>query len=265
MADNDPNNDEYTFSEFDSLDNDPIDPGLDKSSEPRLGGHEPKKDIKRNALIALGLIFFAVMMYKLIGYLFFSPKEKVEQDTITPISTASTTVKPTVPAALTTTPVQQVPVAVIASDDGLKQKVSAIELSQQGVRNDVNAVSQQVNSVNNNVSNLNAQIENLNQVISTLSNQLTKQSEEISVLMARTQPRPVKKPIVKRAHTPAISYYLQAVIPGRAWLIGTNGSTLTVREGTIITGYGTVKLIDSLQGRVLTSSGRVIRFSQADS
>lgn len=262
MADNDPNNDEYSFSEFDSLDNDPLDPGLDKT---RLGGHEPKKDIKRNALIALGLILFAVVMYKLIGYLFFSPKEKVEQATITPISTASTSVKPAVPTAITTKPIQQVPVALIASDDGLKQKVSAIELSQQGVRNDVNAVSLQVNSVNNNVSNLNAQIENLNQVISTLSNQLAKQSEEISVLMIRTQPRPVKKSAVKRVHTPAISYYLQAVIPGRAWLIGTNGSTLTVREGTIITGYGTVKLIDSLQGRVLTSSGRVIRFSQADS
>ncbi|HAF87135.1 MAG TPA: type IV secretion protein IcmG, partial [Legionellales bacterium] len=61
------------------------------------------------------------------------------------------------------------------------------------------------------------------------------------------------------------SYYIKAVIPGRAWLIAANGSTLTVSEGTNIKGYGMVKLIDSTQGRILTSSGRVIRFSQQDS
>lgn len=265
MADNDPNNDEYTFSEFDSLDNDPLDPGAGKTPETRFNQSEPKKDIKRNALIALGLIIFAILMYQLIGYLFFSTKEPVEQASITPINTQNITPSTTTTAPAKIIPVQQVPATVIASDDGLKQKVTAIELSQQGVRNEVNSVSQQVSAVNNNVSNLNTQIENLNQVITNLSNQLAKQSDEISVLMARTQPRPIKKTIVKRPAMPAVSYYLQAVIPGRAWLIGTNGSTLTVREGTIITGYGTVKLIDSLQGRVLTSSGRVIRFSQADS
>ena len=58
---------------------------------------------------------------------------------------------------------------------------------------------------------------------------------------------------------------MQAVIPGRAWLIANNGSTITVREGTPIPGYGIAKIIDPIKGRVMTSSGKEIRFSQDDS
>jgi len=67
------------------------------------------------------------------------------------------------------------------------------------------------------------------------------------------------------AATPPAQYFLQAIIPGRAWLISTNGDTVTVREGTRISSYGVVRFIDAKRGRVLTSSGQVIRFSQEDS
>ena len=63
----------------------------------------------------------------------------------------------------------------------------------------------------------------------------------------------------------AVYYYIQAVIPGRAWLVSSQGLTITVREGTSVPGYGIVKLIDPNQGRILTSSGRTITFSQQDS
>lgn len=147
----------------------------------------------------------------------------------------------------------------------MKQKVASIEATQQTVQTEVSSVNQQVGNVNNNVNALSAQIAKLNQVISDLSNQVAKQSEEINVLMERTKPKLIKRIIHVQPPAPQINYYINAVIPGRAWLIGTNGSTLTVREGSKIEGYGVVKLIDSLQGRVLTSSGRVIRFSQDDS
>lgn len=161
--------------------------------------------------------------------------------------------------------VQQQPPAVQENDTALQQKVASIEASQQTVQSEVSSMSQQVGNVNNNVNALNAQITKLNQMITDLNTQVVKQSEVINVLMERTKPKPVKRVVRVRTVAPQIIYYINAVIPGRAWLIGTNGSTLTVREGTKIAGYGTVKLIDSMQGRVLTSSGRVIRFSQEDS
>ncbi|HAU1959604.1 TPA: type IV secretion protein IcmG, partial [Legionella pneumophila] len=196
--------------------------------------------------------------------MFFSDKSKqvTSQPAIPPVTQVAT---PQPVQTIPTTPIQQVqPATVVEDDSDLKKKVSAIEMSQQSLRSEVNALSEQINAVNNNIKNLNAQIVNLNQIIGNMSNQIARQSEVINVLMVRTTPKKVVK-ISRPAVAARVIYYIQAVIPGRAWLIGSNGSTLTVREGSKIPGYGIVKLIDSLQGRILTSSGQVIKFSQEDS
>ena len=269
MADNDQNNDEYKFAELDSLDNESMehDAGLHPSAASGQGPYMERTNVKRNALIVIAIIILAMVLYKLSGVLF-PGKSNVEstQSSVTPITPITPQpVKSEIAATPTPVIVEPQPQTVVStSDNDLKQKVSTLEQSQQNVRAEVNTVGQQVGTVNNNVNNLNNQIVKLNQVIENLSNQVAKQSEEISILMARSQPKPPKT-VKYRIKTQPLVYYIQAVIPGRAWLIGTNGSTLTVREGTKIAGYGTVKLIDSLQGRVLTSSGHIIRFSQADS
>ncbi|BCA94126.1 type IV secretion system protein IcmG [Legionella antarctica] len=267
MADNDQNNDEYQFAELDALDNESMqdESSLNSATSSTQGRYSESKNVKRNALIAVGVLVLAMVIYKIVGWIY-SGKTDVDssQTTVTPI--AQVTPQP-VQTTITPTPVptiQQPQPVVTKSDTELRQKVSAIELSQQTVRAEVSSVGQQVGTVNNNINNLNAQIANLNQVIGNLSTQVAEQSAEINMLMSRYKPKPVKR-VTPHIRVQRIVYYIQAVIPGRAWLIGSNGSTLTVREGTKIAGYGTVKLIDSMQGRVLTSSGQVIRFSQEDS
>ncbi|HAT1822400.1 TPA: type IVB secretion system protein IcmG/DotF [Legionella pneumophila] len=267
MAEHDQNNDEYKFAELDSYDMDQAgESDLDSQASYQSGkeGLTRKKDIKRNALIAIGVVIFIMVMYKIIGWMFFSDKSKqvTSQPAIPPVTQVAT---PQPVQTIPTTPIQQVqPTTVVEDDSDLKKKVSAIEMSQQSLRSEVNALSEQINAVNNNIKNLNAQIVNLNQIIGNMSNQIARQSEVINVLMVRTTPKKVVK-ISRPAVAARVMYYIQAVIPGRAWLIGSNGSTLTVREGSKIPGYGIVKLIDSLQGRILTSSGQVIKFSQEDS
>ncbi|KTD05940.1 Component of the Dot/Icm secretion system [Legionella gratiana] len=276
MADND-QNDEYKFAELDSLENESIENTeySPKSSTPTgQGGMEPRKNIKRNALIAVGVVVFIMLMYKFIGGMFFGKTNNVPTDaSITPAPVAEVTPPPQ-PQQPPQTEIPQEPIQpiqpqiqqpVVQESKELQQKVASIEATQQTVQSEVSSVNQQVGNVNNNVNALSAQITKLNQVISELSNQVAKQSEEINVLMERTKPKLIKRIIHVQPAAPQIIYYINAVIPGRAWLIGTNGSTLTVREGSKIEGYGVVKLIDSLEGRVLTSSGRVIRFSQEDS
>ena len=111
-------------------------------------------------------------------------------------------------------------------------------------------------------------IEALDQMVVSLNNKIDSQSREVMALQAQkapvvSKPKPIKhKPVSQAQKT---KYFLQAVIPGRAWLIAENGSTLTVRDGSLIAGYGIVRLIDPNQGRVITSSGQVIQFSQTDS
>jgi len=273
MADNDQNNDEYKFDELDSFDNESMETIETDSTSSKLAGQEvpQKKDVKRNALIAVGLIIFVMVLYKIIGSMFFgkSGQESAKQS-IPPV--VQETPHQPIPAEVTPQPiqpeqpVQPVQSVVQESDSVLKQKVSDIEVNEQNIRTEISTVGEQLGNVNGNVSNLNAQITKLNHVVGDLADQMKKQSEVIAVLMERTKPKPIRRRPIRQNDTyqPPL-YYINAVIPGRAWLISTNGSTLTVREGTKIEGYGIVKLIDSMQGRVLTSSGRVIRFSQEDS
>lgn len=269
MADND-QNDEYKFDEHDPLDNDSQEHDIYSASDTTSSEQSPeppKRDVKRNALIAVGLIVFIIVMYKIMSG-FFSEKKStdVTKASINPAPiTATQPLQTEIPPE--PLPVQEVPAVVPDNNSALKQQVDSIQTSEQNLQSQVSSMSDQMNNINTNVESLSSQVSKLNQVISDLSTLVNKQSEEISVLMLRTQPKPIS---VRRIHSPrhaltANIYYINAVIPGRAWLIGTNGSTLTVREGTLIPGYGMVKLIDSMQGRILTTSGRIIKFSQADS
>lgn len=62
-----------------------------------------------------------------------------------------------------------------------------------------------------------------------------------------------------------IQYFLQAIIPGRAWLISSEGETVTVSRGTPLGSYGRVSFIDAASGRVLTSTGQTIIFKPDES
>lgn len=271
MADND-QNDEYKFAELDSFDHDSMDNmdfGSDEQKPPTQEPKPIKNDVKRNAMIVVGLVVFAMIMYKLLGGLF-SGKKSTTQNELppAPVTATNTTsqpqaIQPIAPQPIQ--PIQPVQTATVENNSGLTQKVEAIETNQQNVQSQVSSMNEQVGNVNNNVTNLSNQIAKLNQTIGDLTIQLNRQSEVINILMERTKPKVVRRPQRAYNYGPANIYYINAVIPGRAWLIGTNGSTLTVREGTKIAGYGVVKLIDSMEGRILTSSGRVIRFSQTDS
>ena len=64
---------------------------------------------------------------------------------------------------------------------------------------------------------------------------------------------------------PAPVYYLQAVLPGRAWLQSSLGQTQTVRVGDLLRGYGAVTAINAEKGVVQTSSGKRIEYGRDDS
>jgi len=60
---------------------------------------------------------------------------------------------------------------------------------------------------------------------------------------------------------PARSYYVQAIIPGRAWLKANNGQIITVGLGDSIPGFGQVTLIDPQNGMVRTNAGMAINYA----
>lgn len=272
MADNDKNNDEYEFSELDSFDEHSMDE--DSSSKPstsKPASLSDGRDVKRNAFIAVMVIILAMVIYKLVGWFHVGKNNhnKSDQALITPAQPISPPIPRSIPQSVRQIPVLPAapPVVKMVADSSnaeLKERLSTVETSQEAFRTEVTSLTEQIRTVNNNINDLNTQMATLKQLIADLSNQVNKQAEGIRLLSIRLQPKPVRRVLHRMIMQPVV-YYIQAVIPGRAWLIGSNGSTLTVREGTEIAGYGMVRLIDSLQGRVLTSSGRVIKFSQEDS
>ncbi len=274
MADKDQYNDEYQLADPDATGSDSMESGLEFGDESKPYKERTPANankIIRNACIAVGIFFLIVVLYKVLGAIF-STKEQIIKTSVTAVSAPQPDTEPVY------TPPPPQPVSVLPSTSiapsvnrQVETQLSAVETNQQAMHTEVSAMSNQLAGMNNNVNTILAKMAELNRVIDTLQTQVSVQSHEIDRITHHAQQmkhaRHVKnmKPMGKNSTDVVLKYYLQAVIPGRAWLIATNGATLTVREGTLIQGYGMVKLIDSSQGRVLTSSGQVIRFSQADS
>lgn len=220
--------------------------------------------IQRNALMGVGVLLALVFVYKFIGLFFSHPSETKPK-----LDTFATTQSQPKPKPL---PVQAPPTqpAEVTLKPEVSQKLMALESSQQGVRGDIADMNAQLNGLQSTIQDLSSQLSNINNTLQSLNQKLDAQMQSMQLLEARLVAKPqVSRPVhhhVKKMRSEATLYYIQAVIPGRAWLISANGRhTLTVREGTRLPGYGVVQLIDPNQGRVLTSSGQTIKFSQQDS
>jgi len=251
MADQSQDSEEYQFTDPDD--------SIDESSTVSQAGADTTVPAASNLamdtsqrvrVIVIGVISIVVLvvLYKLIVAVFHGKKEVIQ---------------PVAPPAITqaqpfvTTPTPQ------PADAKVMQTLSELDASQQNTQTEISNLNNQLSGVTGQLNDLSAKISALNQIVVTLGDKVDQQSQQIVQVMERTKPKIVRR--VTPNKLPSQHYTMQAVIPGRAWLIAKDGSTLTVREGTIIAGYGIVQRIDPMQGAVFTSSGRMIRFSQEDS
>lgn len=275
MADNEQINDDYQFTEID-----PLNPSSYEEPQVEAGEKTPVKSkfpsfigdssVKQKAILVV-IIFIGLS----IGYKFFgaylglknvnkdeieaTPPAPIEAPVPTPIPKPAVTQENIAPKA------NPEPISDVSQNQEMSQKISNLSAGQEVIRTDISALSSQVASINTNLQDLAKKIENMNGLLTSMNEKLDIINQEI----VKVQPKPRVERIVRPRvpYTPVIvsKYYIQAVIPGRAWLVSTQGNTITVREGSIVPGYGRVTLIDPNQGRVLTTSGKIIKFSQQDS
>ncbi len=262
MANNDPNNDEYKLDDLDLLASEP-----EEELEPEeLGGDSAEKNTSntsdtfqlwenpaiRKALVIFGGFILFLLVYKTLHFLFGG---KSTENKIVPV--AQQTQKPT--------PLQQ-PMSINMKADRVTEKLAVLEQNQQSAQSSLQNLNDQISSMNTAMSDMTSKMNALSASLASVSQQLETQTQEIERLVAmntkRIRPIHVSKP---RGFRESVMYSLQAIIPGRAWLIASDGTSITVREGSTVAGYGIVKGIDAERGRVLMSSGRVIKFSQVDS
>ena len=257
MANNDNNNDEYQLDDLDLLATEPGDQFKPEPMESVSKAKQPafiQNLTLPKVLIALGCIVLLMFCYLFIGS-FISRSKSTGQAEIIPIAPMKKVTPRPLQTMLPRTP----------EEPQLNQKLSRLEEDQKSISTDVLSINNQLSGVSTTVNTIATKMADLNGLIVTLNERIEMQSRDIERLHAAARRPKRTRSTIKLSGEQAAVYALQAVIPGRAWLIAGNGMTLTVREGTSIAGYGVVKLIDPKQGRVITSSGQIIRFSQTDS
>jgi intracellular multiplication protein IcmG len=115
-----------------------------------------------------------------------------------------------------------------------------------------------INTLEAGLTDINAKFATLVNVMQNLNNQLAQQQNQVQLLLARQtaiQKSTLKKGVAK--------YTIQAMLPGRAWLITNSGSVMSVRLGEQLPGYGTIDTMDPVEGKILTSSGRIIEYKDS--
>lgn len=134
----------------------------------------------------------------------------------------------------------------------LANQIQKLQENNAALAKQVTELTQKISQVGTSVSSLNTQFGSLDQKFAQA--QAMKQqsiAQESNAAAANSgQPLAVGQ-----------KYFVEAVVPDRAWLQSKDGKTITVTKGDAIPGFGRVVSIDVYSGDVLTSSGKVVQYS----
>lgn len=132
-------------------------------------------------------------------------------------------------------------------------------------------LSDQLSQLSNSSTALNQQVDTLSATLSAMSEQVryltqVQQQEALKAKAAKVHAHNAK---VKKRHaevkrwTAKPKYYIEALIPGRAWLKSVDGETITAQVGDTLPVYGRILTIDVKRGVLTTSSGKIVRYAES--
>jgi len=258
MVEDDNDNAEYQLSDDDETIYEPEEehPSTDDSSKPKQ--EKPGKPSKKRAFLAIIVIIVVIFVgYRLIRSI--SSKKKISQVSSVSSVVKTTPIKKTLPVVVKTTP-EQVPSSVTKDIAQLRQGMTAMETlkkqqsdtqtSLQGFHQKISSIDERMNNLQNLTQGMANQVKKVQQI------QQKQQQANQAVIARRARARAARISQFRRQK----SYFVQAVIPGRAWLRGADGSAITITKGDKIPGYGQVVAIDPYSGVVAMSSGMKLRY-----
>ena len=226
--------------------------------------------VQQNFMLRIALIVILVLLITVLIYRCSSnPLAEKTNEKIVAISVKHTTSKPqdVIVSSVPAVTLRSKPQTSYNGTGMNEDQFQRLEKANSDLQSQVRDLSSQMSNLRSNVDTTTASLklvaEQLSQLATTIGNEAQK-----SAVLAEQIKHQQKNPFVAtkmEAVVPQIQCALQAIIPGRAWLVCSNGETLTVRQGTQVYNYGEVRYIDATSGQVLTSSGQTIAFSQEDS
>jgi len=179
---------------------------------------------------------------------------------VTVVFAVMRTVKKPAPAPVTPTPVvQPAPAPTPIIDPQVMDQLTGLKQDADNNATVIRQLQGQVQELTTVLNQTRTEQQQLNQSVIALSTQVQELTAEVKVL---THPKPVKivKPAPAPVPLPVITYQLRAVVPGRAWVVGSDGQSHSVAVGDQIPQYGNVQSIDADAGVVITTSGKTIKF-----
>lgn len=166
--------------------------------------------------------------------------------------------------ASTVQPTGVQPVSVIPPASVIDQGIAAMTATENGLTAQMQAnANQKVSDFEAENKALKDQLSTLNARMSTMEAQL---NQLVQVLLKQNQssaaPSTSAPVVPAEPAAPKLSYNVQAIIPGRAWLRSDSGETLTVAEGDTIKDVGRVTKIDPYDGVVqIDVNGKLVSLS----
>lgn len=122
------------------------------------------------------------------------------------------------------------------------QKMSEFEMQSNLVRGKMDEMAKRVNRIES----------SLNQITQLLQQNGSRATKSQTTTMESVPALPT------RSAVPRVTYTVQAIIPGRAWLKADSGDTVTVAEGDTLRDYGRITKIDPYDGVVEIDTGNKI-------
>lgn len=204
-------------------------------------------NVKRNSIIVIvGLVFLTAII-------------KCSS------KSSSTELKGTIQPA----PVQQPkPVEKIPEPSISSVEINNLMTAQKTVQNSMMGMSEQLAQINIHLTSQDKNNEAVQRILEDIQAKQNTNAVLLQEILMQIKMKPAA-PVIhdreRRVFEPRkMEYFVQAVIPGRAWLVNEKGQATTVRVGSEIPGYGSVKEIDPPEGRVVMTSSKVFRFKHDD-
>lgn len=238
--------DEYQFNEdeLNTIENTPV-----NNTRQRYANNILQRFSMKHILGVLGLL---ALIW--IGYIITTALIARHHRTkaIEALASSTTVAKPTIPHA--TQPASPAVVNNVSSAemDVLKSKFAQLN-------DQMNKQRDTIEGLNFSLSQLQAQSTVTNELLQKLNAQWTaQQAKEQAAEAAKKKPKIAAKPVEK------ITYYVKAMVPGRAWLQSSKGNAITVRVGDMLPDAGKIAVMNIDQGIVVTNNGTVIEYKPDD-
>jgi len=147
------------------------------------------------------------------------------------------------------------------------QAVAPQDSTQDMMLSKLNRLSQDASNSQGTVNQMQSQLSGMRSALNTATSNSVAMKSAVIALAQQVQDLTNQlkaqnaQPHKKYLPAPIITYHLVALVPGRAWIVGSNGESDSVTVGAKLKTYGTVKEINTGTGKVLTTSGKVITYN----